>query len=403
MASKKVAFLYEVFLFQKYLKQMEKSIEDAEIVFFFPAYHLGGAERVHADILANFADYRTHCVLTVKSVDDFFKEDFTRYTEITDIGSLRSLVYPYYAKRIASLINRKAQAIVFGCNSRFFYQMLPYLKPNVKVIDLLHAFSFDANAAESISLPVAERIDTRIVLGEKTKGDFRRQYREAGKPESLLERIKIIPNKVDAPAVLPQKPENEKLKILFVGRNSPEKRPELFLEIAKKAAERKLPAEFYLIGDFEGMSVPYPNVHIVGSIREKARLNTYYQSADLLLITSWREGLPMVVLEGMAYGVVPVSTDVGEIAHFINDKNRNGWIVPDDTLARYAAGEAVSLQDLAPCVECFIKQIEYALENQAELAEYRENAYRSVKQDFSAETNRKAYLALMAENGLKLR
>lgn len=401
MRSKKIAFLYEVFQFKKLLKQIHSNIEQADIIFFFPAYHVGGAERVHADILEIFSQYKTCCFITEKSKNDFLKEIFYQHTDIIELGAFRSLVYQWYAKKIAELINLKEKTIVFGCNSSFFYRVIPHLGNHIKVIDLVHAFSFEYPwSAEKLSLPALEKIDTRIVLGKKTFEDFKQQYCEEGKEEHLLSRIMIIPNKVDTPDTFPQKPNNSNLKILFVGRNSSEKRPELFLEIVKKSYSLQLPVEFTLIGDFDELDISYPNLHIVGSIKEKDKLNEYYLESDLLLITSWREGFPMVILEGMAYGVAPISTNVGEVPEFINKKNQNGWIIQDDTIPLYINQKTVSLNDLRPCVDKFIECIEQSVKNRSQLRIFQMNAYQSVKRDFSATANRKAYQDMMAINGL---
>ena len=47
------------------------------------------------------------------------------------------------------------------------------------------------------------------------------------------------------------------------------------------------------------------------------KLKDIYKNADALLITSEREGFPMAIMEGMAYGVIPVSTPVGDIPKHI--------------------------------------------------------------------------------------
>jgi glycosyltransferase involved in cell wall biosynthesis len=359
-------------------------LKKQEIYFFFPYYHLGGAETVHNDILEVFSKNDSVCFITNKSVNKFNKENFEKSTVLLEINKIiRSrFLKKIVLKKISRKINATNNPIVFGCNSEFFYELIPYLDEKVKVIDLIHAFSYEENsAAEKVSLKVVERINKRVVLGEKTKTDFKELYLKENKSLALLERIKIIKNKVNVPEVKIIKDFLSPMVILFVARDSYEKRPELFFEIAKKSYEINPDIKFKVIGDnFENHEIT-PNVEIIGPIQEKNIINTYYKEADLILITSSREGFPMVILEGMSYGVVPISTNVGEISTFINDRNQNGFLIENHT-------------DKQQIVADFLESIQYINKNRNSLEKYSLNAYNSVKQEFSSETNKENYLNL---------
>lgn len=370
-------------IFKLFLTILPK-LKKQEIYFFFPYYHLGGAETVHNDILEVFSKNDSVCFITNKSVNKFNKANFEKSTVLLEINKIiRSRFLKKIAlKKISSKINATNNPIVFGCNSEFFYELIPYLDAKVKVIDLIHAFSYEENsAAEKVSLKVVERINNRVVLGEKTKTDFKELYLKENKNLALLERIKIIKNKVNVPEVKIIKDFLSPMVILFVARDSYEKRPELFFEIAKKSYEINPDIKFKVIGDnFENHQIT-PNVEIIGPIQEKNIINTYYKEADLILITSSREGFPMVILEGMSYGVVPISTNVGEISTFINDKNQNGFLIENHT-------------DKQQIVADFLESIQYINKNRNSLEKYSLNAYNSVKQEFSSETNKENYLNL---------
>ena len=55
------------------------------------------------------------------------------------------------------------------------------------------------------------------------------------------------------------------------------------------------------------------------------QLKAIYEKADVILITSEREGFPMALMEGMAYGGIPVSTPVGDIPKHIQT-NQTGFL-----------------------------------------------------------------------------
>lgn len=58
-------------------------------------------------------------------------------------------------------------------------------------------------------------------------------------------------------------------------------------------------------------------------------------AADLMVISSLSEGLPMVMLEAMALGVPIVSASVGSIPHVLRD-GESGWLVPPGDAAALA-------------------------------------------------------------------
>ena len=51
-------------------------------------------------------------------------------------------------------------------------------------------------------------------------------------------------------------------------------------------------------------------------------LNLYYNSADLLLLTSFHEGSPNVIKEAMACNCPIVSTDVGDVKRLFGEYTR---------------------------------------------------------------------------------
>jgi glycosyltransferase involved in cell wall biosynthesis len=62
---------------------------------------------------------------------------------------------------------------------------------------------------------------------------------------------------------------------------------------------------------------------VVSSENEKQK---WLQKCDALIVTSYREGFPISIMEAMAFGLVVISTNVGAISeHILNSKN--GYLV----------------------------------------------------------------------------
>src|SRR5690606_23179675 len=63
-----------------------------------------------------------------------------------------------------------------------------------------------------------------------------------------------------------------------------------------------------------------------GSINDDAVMNSFYEKADVLILTSAFEGLPVVVMQMMAYGKVVLSTAVSGIPDYIKHE-QNGLLI----------------------------------------------------------------------------
>ena len=64
------------------------------------------------------------------------------------------------------------------------------------------------------------------------------------------------------------------------------------------------------------------NVHFLGHIDDRARINHIMRNHDIFCFASLSEGSPRVVIESMANGLNVVSTPVGSLPHvFVNNKD----------------------------------------------------------------------------------
>lgn len=61
----------------------------------------------------------------------------------------------------------------------------------------------------------------------------------------------------------------------------------------------------------------------------------YYSRASVLCLTSTCEGLPMVILEALQYGVIPIAFDSFEAVHDMIAHNRNGILVEPFSITRF--------------------------------------------------------------------
>jgi len=292
------------------------------LFFFFPCYHIGGAEKVHAQIVECLKNKKNIVIFTDRSRDKKNKKNFNKNAKCYSLFGLQNkfkIINIIFIKIFASIINNLKNPIIIGSNSQFFYKLIPKLNKNVKIIDVVHWLD---GVVGELALKNSARIDKRIIITSAILPIFKKKYIQKEINSNYLKKIKIIKNCVSVPVLL-NKNFNNKLKVLYIGRNSYEKRPKLSVEVYEKM-KNLIDIDFLFIGRGMGKffsSSERKNV-VIENIYSKNKLNEIYGNSHIIFLTSIFEGFPLVFMEAMSYGVVPISTDVGGISeHLKNGEN----------------------------------------------------------------------------------
>ncbi len=181
------------------------------------------------------------------------------------------------------------------------------------------------------TLNLADKI---IVLSEEWKEYFSKLVN----PQKIV----VIYNSIVLPEDL--KKDLETQNLLFLGRFGKRKGIYDLIEVVSKLIVNYPNLKLYAGGDGEIEKVEAmiknknmeKNVQLLGWVtgREKERI---LKEASFYVLPSYNEGMPMSLIEGMAYKNVCISTDVGGIPKVINN-NVNGVIIkPGDKEKLYSA------------------------------------------------------------------
>lgn len=136
------------------------------------------------------------------------------------------------------------------------------------------------------------------------------------KPNVVLQNSVLLPKENTTRAI-----ESEIKRLVFIGRLSHEKRPDLALEIAKPTN-----LELIIIGDglmkeeLEKKALHESiNISFLGWVKDPW---SEIQPGDLLVVTSSFEGDGLIVIEGLAHGIPMLLSDISDLRRF-NFPDRN--------------------------------------------------------------------------------
>lgn len=216
-----------------------------------------------------------------------------------------------------------------------------------------------------------------VVLGE-----LWRQFvsEELGVPARKLH---VIPNAVPGPDALP----NPKARptLLFTGKVTRAKGIIDLLQAWGSLPDR-VRTHLVLAGDLNDpdghitrLLETTPEVSTTGWLNGE-QLKKELARASILVLPSHMENLPLSLLDGMAWGLAPVVTDVGSVSDVIADGD-SGWIVPVGAPRELANAMEMLLTDTA-LREAVARAARSRWEKQYDVAHYRrrlDDVYRQTR------------------------
>lgn len=170
--------------------------------------------------------------------------------------------------------------------------------------------------------------------------------------------IKIISNGMDESFFMEIKPNNFKKEnnisgrmVLFFGRLNVTKGPDKFVLAAKELLKLYKDVEFVIVGPDEGMKADVvvligdeKRIHLLDPIRDRKKIVEMYQAAEVFVLPSYREGLPLTLFEAMASGLPMVVSPVNGVPYEI-ENGKNGLFVRYGDIEGLVANISLLLDD----------------------------------------------------------
>lgn len=232
-------------------------------------------------------------------------------------------VYNYYATREYSLKKRHLGLIYY------FLRTTP-LKWILSRIYIMRYRNFYKNVYESS--------DAVVLLNETMKREFLQMIglRETKKAFVIPNTLNDIPNVIN----------NKENIVLWVGKmDTSIKRPDLMLRIWEKVESYYPDWRLMMLGKGDGqaevvwnemkslsMNLKLKNVYFEGQVN----VQPYYDKAKILCVTSTHEAFPMVLVEALFNGLVPVAFNSFPAASTLIHENVNGLLIKPFDIKDYA-------------------------------------------------------------------
>ena len=152
------------------------------------------------------------------------------------------------------------------------------------------------------------------------------------------ERINVVPVHIEIKKQESEdrdygKDSNEKFVFLTVGRLVPVKNIEMQIETMAEVVKKYPNVELWVIGEGlekENYKLQIANHQLQNNVKLlgwQSDVEKFYKQADVLMLTSYSEGWPLVILEAANYGLPIIMTDVGSAGELIIN-GESGIVVP---------------------------------------------------------------------------
>lgn len=327
--------MFPFVLLGKLIALMQPLNVEYDVFFFFPGFAIGGAERVNAEIVKTVSDKKVIIFFTKNSPNTGMRHFFELpHVTIREINFWTDNKWMYWGNLIfrgicSYYINRQKHIpTVFIGQCNFAYKLTPHIQRYIKIHELIHMYD---PKFTWVWAPFIKFIDTRIIVGEIFKKKFATCYARVGIPEKYLERLKIIFYRLEyIPREFHTRNFELPLKVYYAGRGGPQKRIWIIVDIIRKCRVLNLPLVFKLAGPFKN-ELPMDLIEdgtYIGELNGGQEMYNFHKANDILLMTSAWEGFPLVIMEAMAFGAIPLVSNIDAIPEHIKH-GKNGFLISE--------------------------------------------------------------------------
>ncbi len=266
-------------------------------------------------------------------VNGYYEAGLDKLCELTylptmeDGSRLKKLLVALIARlRFEKLVRKTDILHVHMSSDNSFYRKAVFIRrahrADKKIVIHMHGSTFDLFYKERCTEEQKRKVREIFAMADKVIALSDNWKRFLAENICAPEKIEVLYNAVKLPD--PYEKDYSQRKILFLGILGQRKGVYDLLEVLPEIIQRYPDTHIYLGGDGEREKAARlcaqkgiaEHVAFLGWVRgrEKEKL---LRECSIYVLPSYHEGMPMSVLEAMAYGLAVVSTRVGGIPHLL--------------------------------------------------------------------------------------
>jgi glycosyltransferase involved in cell wall biosynthesis len=310
---------------------------------------------IHGHLADSEGDMTT--LLPLHGIENVYVDDLVRpISPFHDLRALWRLYRTLRRWRPEIVHTHMAKAGSLGRLAAVAYNRTRGDAPQARLVHTYHGHVFEGyfgSPSTRLFLMVerwlAKRTDVLIAISPQVRTDLLETYGVACEAQ-----LRLIPLGFDLDRLLAITADDrmrardalqippDAIVVTTVGRLTAIKQHTLFLEMARLLATRSDRFLFLIVGDGELRGELESQARTLGLASQvrflgwRGDLETVYGASDLFVLTSRNEGTPVALIEAMAAGITPVSTDVGGVKDVVTSSEL-GALVPFGDPSQLAA------------------------------------------------------------------
>lgn len=289
-----------------------------KIVLFNKQEKAGGGIGVFTERFKKFLSNQGHQVFEIRYTNEPESREFLKvpyiFADKNTFIFLPSIKTRTIIREMLKKIGPDMVYLPIGCSVFDLYVPRMCKKMGIKLMGVCHTdISRGSFLMESLTslpfrfyLPVAKNVDKLQVFSKELRGFYVNQ----GVLES---KIVVIPNGVDEKKYSPSKKKKAGIVVLFVGRMTWVKNPEILIKAFLRIADNSVKLVFMGSGDLLlKLKKKYADerIEFLGYISDEEKKIDIMQRSDVFVLPSKYEGMSLSLLEAMSCGLSSITTDV---------------------------------------------------------------------------------------------